>query len=109
MTDPKETIYNKLSEVTGANVYQTRPEVIENLPAVTFNIQSNVPKYNLDKEIAKQDIVVKVDLWGNTSNDTAALLVQVEALMLELDYRLTFNQDLVDPSGISHLTTQFTY
>ncbi len=109
MTDYRTTIYNKLSEITTANVYQSRPEVIDPLPAITFDIQSNVPKYNLSNEIVIQDIIVKVDIWADTSGEAETLLNSVESKMRELKFRLTSNLDVPDPDGICHLATQFTY
>lgn len=109
MTNYRTTIYNKLSEITTATVYQSRPEVIENLPAVTFDIQSNVPKYNLDSEIAIQDVTVKIDIWADSSGEAETLLGSVETKMRALKYRLTSNFDVPDPDGICHLATQFTY
>ena len=118
MDEPKAEIYDKLSEITQitvngtpktVTVYQQRPEVLESFPCITFNISSNVPKYQLDKDIGRQDIVVKVDLWAETSIESGLLLIAVEAKLKELDYLLSFNSDIADPEGYSHLTTQFTY
>jgi hypothetical protein len=112
MTDPKQTIYEKLIGITTANVYQNQPEEFEDLdtkPSITFEVFNNVPVHTLDKDIPKQDIRIKIDIWGKTSGITGDILNQVVTEMLELDYTCTFNQDLKDPTGISHLTTQFTY
>lgn len=110
--EPTSQIYSKLLEVPTAYddsimVAQDRPERIETLPAITFEVENNVPQYGLDKSINKQDITIKVDIWGETSKITGSILKIVIEKLLELDYRCTFNQALVDPTGISHRTTQF--
>ncbi len=108
LQDPKKLIFSKLSEISGVTVYQIRPEAIEVFPCITFSVNSNVPNYDLSKDITHQDDNIKVDIWGRTSSDTGILLSQVEEKMREINYLLSFNQDIADPSGISHITTQFT-
>lgn len=113
MTDPRKTIYETLSELTSdfptLKVFQQRPETIEVFPCITFNVESNIPTYNLSKDIANQVIVIKLDIWSESSNNGKDVLIAVEEKMREIDYRLTFNLDILDPSGIFHITTQFTY
>lgn len=118
--EPKSTIYAKLSEITSitvdgselpVKVFQERPDeiIVDDFRVITFRISSNVPKYQLDKEIAKQDIQVSIDLWALSSIESGLLLVAVEEKMRELDYLLTFNMDVADPKGYSHITTQFNF
>lgn len=118
--EPKSTIYNKLKEITSievnegaraVSVVQERPDeiVLDNLLMITFRINSNVPKYTLEKEVAKQDIEVAIDIWALSSIESGLLLIAVEEKMRELDYLLTFNMDIPDPKGYSHITTQFNF
>lgn len=113
MTEPKSTIYAKLLEISTLDplikVYQGRPEKIATLPCITFNIESNVPNYALNKQVSHQSITVKIDIWAETSKQSGSILKMVIEKMLELNYRCTFNQDIEDPTGISHITTQFIY
>jgi hypothetical protein len=113
MTEPKVTIYNKIHELVTTyptlSVYQARPEVIESFPTITFYISNNVPEYDLDKQIGRQDIMVAIDIWANTDAESSELLIALEAKMKEINYLLSFNSDILDPDGYSHLTTQFTF
>jgi len=108
-TDTKATIYDKLSEIANIVVYQQRPEILADLPCVTFYISSNVPLYAVSGEIEHQNIEVTIDIWGNTSSETTLLLAQVVSKMKDLNYLLSFNTDIIDPDDISHLNTRFTY
>lgn len=117
LVEPKQTIYEKINELVDdfndLDVYQGRPEVIEGLQngrrVITFYIANNVPEYDLDKVIERQNITVAVDIWANTSSESGELLVALEAKMKEINYLLSFNTDILDPDGISHLATQFIY
>jgi len=112
-TDQKSTIFAKLQEVDAlyadatVNTYLERPEKIEALPAITYNVENDVPAYTVEGTVAFQDVTAKIDIWGNTSNVTGSITKIVIEQMLEIGYRCTFNQHLVDPTGISHVTTQF--
>lgn len=105
----KVEIYNKISEIPNVTVYQQRPKVLEVFPCITFNFESNVPTYTLDKDHGRENATVKIDIWTKSSVDASNILVFLEAKMLELDYILTFNTDILDPSGIFHITTQFKF
>jgi len=105
MYKPKEDIYNALS-VLEAEVYQARPEVLNTFPCLTFHILDNVPEYTIDKEIGFQEIVVAVDIYARTSEETSGLLEDVEVALRELDYRLTFSMDIPE-DGLSHITSRF--
>jgi hypothetical protein len=109
--EPKAEVYSILSTVTveglDINVYQARPEIIESFPSVTFFISSNVPSYDLSREVGPQDIEVTVDIWAETSSDSGLIFKAVESAMKESDYRLTFSTDVADPDGISHINTVF--
>jgi thioredoxin-like negative regulator of GroEL len=102
-------IYTILNEIGGFTVYYESPEVIEVFPTVTYIVENNVPQYNLDKDIIKQDVSVKVDIWAETREEAQDILISIEAAMREANYLLAFNQALVDPDGGSHVTTQFIY
>lgn len=104
--EPKKDIYTILSSIEGVTVYQTRPDIIEDLPSITFNIGSNVPEYVLDKEIGMQNIEVIIDIFAKTSAESGALLSTLEETMLENDYRLVFNMDIPE-DDLHHITTRF--
>ena len=104
--EPKKDIYTILSQISGAKVYQTRPEIIKELPAITFNIGSNVPEYVLDKDIGMQNIEVIIDIFAKTSAESGELLATLEETMLENGYRLIFNMDMPE-NDLHHITTRF--
>jgi predicted RNase H-like nuclease len=107
--EPKKEIFDKLSEIDNVVVYQTRPNIIETFPCVTFKVLSNVPMYSLTKNIEQQGITVQVDIWASNSNETSAILKLVERKMSEINYLLTFNTDIEDEDGYSRLSLQFNY
>lgn len=109
MENPRHIVFEKLDEIPGVTIYQNRPETIDTFPSITFSIQSNVPNYVLEKEISHQRIVIKLDIWANSSSEAEGVLDLAEAKMRELDFLLQFNQDVPDPDEICHLTTQFIY
>jgi hypothetical protein len=106
MLEPKATIYSLLTTVCDT-VYQVRPEVLSVFPCITFQISNNTPVYELEKEIGYQDIDTMIDIWDTTSSGTGKLLVDVQDMMLDEGYRLTFATDVPDPEGISHISTIF--
>lgn len=112
--DQKKVIYNKLSEVDALYAPATvevaieEPEKIMTLPCITFNVENDVPVYTVNGEISHQDVSAKIDVWGKTSNVTGSIVKLVIEKMLEIGYRCTYNQPLVDPSKNSHVTMQFS-
>lgn len=104
--EPKKDIYTILSAMDGVTVYQSRPEVIKNLPSITFYVGSNVPEYLLEKDIGLQEIEIVIDIFAETSKESGALLAALEEIMLENDYRLVFNMDMPE-DDLHHITTRF--
>jgi len=107
MYEPKQNIYDILSGIGDTVVYQQRPEILKEMPCITFYIAENTPTYELGKEIGYQRIEVVIDIYDNTSSGTGALLSSVVDTMLENNYRLVFSSDVPDPNGYSHITTRF--
>lgn len=107
MYEPKKDIYDILSAIGDTVVYQQRPEVLKEMPCITFYIAENTPTYELESEIGYQSIEVVIDIYGNTSSQTGALLSSVESTMLSNGYRLVFSSDVPDPNGYSHITTRY--
>lgn len=106
MTEPKSLIYNILSGLEDVSVYQARPDILEEIPCITFYVGGNTPEYVLEKEMSHQDIEVIVDIYANTSKESGELLDTLESEMLENDYRMTFCSDVPD-ADYSHITTRF--
>lgn len=106
MYEPKEDLYTILNSIAGVTVYQTRPEVLQNFPCITFNIGSNIPEYDLSKEITHQDIDAVIDIYAETSKETGSLLASLQQKMIDNDYRMVFCMDIPDDNA-SHITTRF--
>lgn len=110
--DPKKDIYTLLRTVSSSvTVYQSRPEVIKDLPSFTFEVSRNAPRFTLNKTLGPQDIEITIDIWAETSKESGTLLKALVDTMLQANYMLSFNSDVPDPSPekISHVTTQFIY
>lgn len=107
MYEPKKDIFEILSGIGDAVVYQQRPEVLKEMPCITFYIAENTPTYELEKEIGYQRVEVVIDIYGNTSSQTGDLLSSVESTMRENNWRLVFSNDVPDPNGYSHITTRY--
>lgn len=109
MIEPKENLYSLLSGLDVANVYQRRPEVIKDLPAVTFYIAENRVNATLDKEIGYQSLTAVIDIWADTSVESGEILQSIESELRDNGYLLDFCSDIDDPDGISHISTRFNF
>ncbi len=110
MVEPKKDLFELISQVSNVNVYQTRPEIIDttmNKVTITYYVSGNQPMYSISKELLLQDVQVVVDIWGKNSTLTSAKLIELEAIMIDNDYRLVFNADVPDDETYSHLNLRF--
>lgn len=110
--EPKKDLYGLLSTIDftigDVQVYQQRPEVLEELPCITFNVSNNSAILELSKDIGYQEISVTIDFWGSTSKDTGSMLSETDEVLRANGYQLTFSSDIPDPDGeISHITSRF--
>lgn len=114
----KRTIYSKLSEVLPGKVFQTRPEVINTVPCITFHFIENLPELSLDKSILRQKVRVQIDIWAEDSAQGGDLYNSVIEKMLELNFICGFYREIKERTGgtatstnseVYHLTTQFIY
>jgi hypothetical protein len=105
---PKSDIYAALSTIPNIKVRQASQKTAAVIPSITFSIADNLPEYDLDNEITKQDILVTVDIWASNGAEGDSLLSQAETKMRELGYRLSFCIDVPDPDNICHINTRFT-
>lgn len=115
---PKNDIFAALStityvesetlEVKNVTVRQASQKTEATIPSITYFISDNDLELTLDNEISKQDILVTVDIWAKTSSEADSFLLQAEAKMRELGYRLSFQIDVPDPQNICHINTRFT-
>ncbi|MDO4979152.1 MAG: hypothetical protein Q4E47_03310 [Candidatus Saccharibacteria bacterium] len=107
MFNPKPEIVSKLKEL-GFPVTLSSQNVFNEVPAITYRITGNSAQYDLDNEIVKQDIAVTLDIYADDSVTASSLLVQVEAKMRELKYRLQNSLDVPSPEGaLYHINATF--
>ena len=104
---PKKEIYNLLSQLN-CGVSQTEPEVFNELPYVNFSVIDNNVKLFLDNTIAYQEVDAQIDIWANTSVEASDLLSQIEEIMRENFYIMTFSSDIPHPGNIFHIVTRFS-
>ncbi len=108
MFNPKSEIYSKLCEIQGVDVSQSSNNIFNAVPAITYRIDGNEAEYYLENEIASQNIRCAIDIWADDSVTASSLLVQVEAKMRELKYRLTNSLDVPAPEGaLYHINATF--
>ena len=93
---PNEDIYNVLSTISGVSVTNGRPEEIIEFPSITYDVDDNVPERYLDEsDEAYQDIVIKIEIWADDSDDSSELLTSVyEKMVSSLDIFAAFSGGL---------------
>lgn len=108
MFNPKPEIYSKLCEIENVHVSQSSQNIFNEVPAVTFRIDSNSAEYYLENDISSQEILCSVDIFADDSVTASNILVQVEAKMRELKYRLNNSLDVQSPEGaLYHINATF--
>lgn len=98
MYNPKKEVYAILSSL-GYACSQGYQANFKKVPAITFTIGSNRPKYSLGKEIVASEVEVVVDIWANESATLSRIASEAEAAMREHDYLQTFSTDVPAPAG----------
>ena len=104
---PKKDINNRLKTL-GVGVSQTQPTTFNKLPFINFEIINNNIDLFLDNTIKSQYIEAKIDIWANSSVEASNLLSQVEEVMREDLYLMTYSADIPNTSDIYHITTRFS-
>ena len=104
---PKKDVYTALSSIPNVTVRQVSQKTEAVIPSITFFVADNSIELNLDNEIARQDVLVTIDIWASNSSIADGLLTQTEQKMRELGYRLSFVMDVPDPENICHISTRF--
>lgn len=107
MFNPKREIVSKLGEL-GYPVSRSSNNVFSEVPAITYRIGGNENGYYLENDIASQRVTCVVDIWTEDSVTASSILVEVEAKMRELKYRLTNSLDVDSPKGaLYHINATF--
>ena len=104
---PKTDIYNSLKTLN-YYVAQTQPPTFNNLPAIIFRVGNNDINLDLDNIIISQDIEVIIDIWAEDSVTASTVLSQVEGIMRDNYYNMSYSSDVPNTGNLFHINTRFT-
>ena len=107
MLEPKEEIFKAL-DALGYYCAQGYESVFSEVPAITFTIAENAPRYTLDKEITASNVVTTVDLWANDNETLSRMAREAETAMRGINYLCTWSSDVPRPeSTLYHYQLRF--
>lgn len=104
---PKSDVYNSLRSLNYF-VSQTQPATFEDLPAIIFNVGNNSIDVDLDNTIISQDIEINIDIWAEDSVTASNVLSQVEEIMRNNNYNMSFSSDIPNIGNLYHINSRFT-
>lgn len=104
---PKSDIYNSLKKLNYF-VSQTQPPVFNELPAIIFIVGNNSINVDLDNEIVSQDLEIQIDIWAEDSVTASTVLFQVEEIMRQNLYKMSFSNDVPNNGNLYHIVNRFT-
>jgi len=105
---PKNDVLNELTKLP-YEVFDTSQIEILNVPTVTFDVLDNNIVITLNNEISHQTIIIGVDIWAESTNETHQILSEVEEIMrTDLQYRLEFSADVPNiEKEFHHISARF--
>ncbi|MEG0618749.1 MAG: hypothetical protein RR557_05515 [Bacilli bacterium] len=104
---PKTDIYNSLKKLN-YYVSQIQPPVFNDLPAIIFRIDNNNVNIDLNNEITSQNIDIIIDIWFMDSVTGSKVLNEIENLMRNNLYRMTFSADVPNVDSLQHINCRFS-
>ena len=104
---PKSDIYNSLRTLN-YYVSQNQPATFNDLPAIIFNVGNNAVDVDLDNTIISQDIEINIDIWAEDSVTASNVLSQVEEIMRQIGYKMSFSSDIPNIGNLYHINSRFT-
>ena len=104
---PKTDVYNSLKTLN-CYVSQTQPPTFNDLPAVIFRVGNNAINLDLNNSIISQDIEVIIDVWAEDSVTASNVLSQVEEIMRQIGYNMSFSSDVPNTGNLFHINSRFT-
>ena len=104
---PKSDVYNSLKTLK-YYVSQTQPTEFNDLPAITFRVGDNSVNLDLDNTIISQDIEIIIDIWAEDSVTASTVLSQVEEVMRQINYNMSFSSDVPNVGNLYHINCRFT-
>ena len=107
--DYRKKVYDLLKTIEGVEVYQSRPEIIDTIPSITFRVEEYSPNYHLNRDIALDNWQIRIDIWHTNFTNAHALLEDIERLLIENNLKLNACRDIEDPDNVAHITCNFIY
>lgn len=104
---PKSDVYNSL-QTLNYYVSQTQPTEFTDLPAITFRVGDNSVNLDLDNNIVSQDIEIIIDIWAEDSVTASTVLSQVEEVMRQIGYKMSYSSDVPNIGNLFHINNRFT-
>lgn len=104
---PKSDVYNSLKTLN-YYVSQTQPPTFTDLPAIIFRVGDNSVNVDLDNTIISQDIEIIVDIWAEDSVTASQVLSQVEEVMRQNNYIMSYSSDVPNTGNLFHINNRFT-
>lgn len=104
---PKSDIYKSLKKLN-YYVAQTQPATFNELPAIIFSIGNNSIDVDLDNEILSQNIEIQIDIWAEDSVTASTVLSQVEEIMRQNLYKMSYSNDVPNNGNLYHIVNRFT-
>lgn len=103
---PKSDIYNSLKTLN-YYVAQSQPHVFTDLPAIIFTVDNNTINTDLDNNILSQDLEIQIDIWAEDSVTASKVLSEVENIMRQNLYRMSFSNDVPNSGNLYHIVNRF--
>jgi len=104
---PKTDIYNSLKTLN-YYVAQTQPPTFNDLPAIVFRVGNNDVNLDLNNNIISQDIEIVIDIWAEDSVTASNVLSQVEGVMRQNYYKMSYSSDVPNTGNLFHINSRFT-
>ena len=104
---PKSDVYNSLKTLN-YYVSQTQPPTFDELPAIIFRVGDNSVNLDLDNTIISQDIEIIIDIWAEDSVTASNVLSQVEEVMRQIGYKMSYSSDVPNIGNLFHINNRFT-
>lgn len=106
---PKTDIYNSLKSINNSYyVAQTQPSTFNTVPAIIFKVGNNSINTDLDNNILSQDLEIIIDIWAENSVTASSVLSQVEEVMRQNQYNMSYSNDVPNNGNLFHIYSRFT-
>ena len=104
---PKSDVYNSLKTLD-YYVSQTQPHIFNDLPGIIFRVNNNIVNVDLDNNILSQDLDIQIDIWAEDSVTASKVLSEVEVIMRQNLYKMSYSNDVPNTGNLFHIVNRFT-